>query len=119
MAPRSQSDLVKIGLEGFALIDEYQRRLQKIGYEASSILEGYDPRTGKPSSPPARQPPAVPRQGPKQDCIYQYQRPEALVYHMRPASAIEGVMNSYDAMIMHEGVLIVDYSKKKSTAMAY
>ncbi|KAI5650842.1 hypothetical protein M9H77_36847 [Catharanthus roseus] len=96
-----------------------QGRLKKIGYEAFGILEEHD-SSRKGSS---KQSPAITRQGSKH-CLYRYQPQKSLVYQVNPASYAtdheEVTMSSCEAMKMHDGLLVLDYSKnKKSMAMAY
>ncbi|KAG8370459.1 hypothetical protein BUALT_Bualt14G0119100 [Buddleja alternifolia] len=86
-----KEDLIRIGREGFALVDEY------IG------------KKGRPSAP----------KKPMQTCQYQYQPQQAHVYQVKPVSANEKMMNSYEVVQFRDGVSVLDYSKRKSSTMAY
>ncbi|OIT02990.1 hypothetical protein A4A49_18231 [Nicotiana attenuata] len=100
MAPRK--DLSKIGQEAFALLDE----------------QIYGKSKGRPSVPP---PSAVRTTNSKTFYYQQYQPQKSNLVQFKPASAIEErVINSYEAVQLHGGVLICDYSKRKySKSMAY
>ncbi|KAG8370457.1 hypothetical protein BUALT_Bualt14G0118900 [Buddleja alternifolia] len=87
----NKEDLVRIGIEGFALVDKYIEK------------------KGRPSAP----------KKPTQTCLYQYQPQQAQVYQVKPVSANEKMMNSYEVLRFHDGVSVVDYSKRKSSTMAY
>ncbi|OIT22306.1 hypothetical protein A4A49_31558 [Nicotiana attenuata] len=101
MAPRK--DLSKIGQEAFALLDE----------------QLYGRSKGKPSFPPSSS--AVKTINSKNLFYQQYQPQKSNLVQFKPASAIEErVINSYEAVQLHGGVLVCDYSKRKySKAMAY
>ncbi|KAG8370460.1 hypothetical protein BUALT_Bualt14G0119200 [Buddleja alternifolia] len=86
-----KEDLMRIGREGFALVDEY------IG------------KKGRPTA----------SKKPTQTCLYQYQPQQAHVYQVKPFSANEKTMNSYEVVQFRDGVSVLDYSKRKSSTMAY
>lgn len=100
----SKTDLTRIGTEGYARIDEY---LGKKGRPA--IPQGPKWEVG-----------AVP-QGPRIDCVYKYQPMKTHLYQVDASvSAAEEKINSYDQTVqLRDGISIMDYSKRKSTAMAY
>ncbi|KAG8370453.1 hypothetical protein BUALT_Bualt14G0118500 [Buddleja alternifolia] len=88
----NKEDLVRIGIEGFALVDKY------IG------------KKGRPSAP---------KKPTQTNCLYQYQPQQAHIYQVKPVSANEKMMKSYEVVQFRDGVSVVDYSKRKSSTVAY
>ncbi|CAA2964009.1 Hypothetical predicted protein [Olea europaea subsp. europaea] len=87
----SKADLVKIGMEGFAILDAYYGKKGR-----SNPQKTYGP------------------QEPEQTCLYRYQPQQALVYQVKQ----DEIMNSYKVSQLHEGVMVKDYTSK-SQAMSY
>ncbi|KAI3469347.1 hypothetical protein Pfo_026010 [Paulownia fortunei] len=99
----SKEDLTKIGIEGFALLDEY---IEKKG------------RTAAPKKPYVPQRPAVPQVSRQQACLYQYQPQQTPLYQVKPVSAYEKMNNGYE-VVQFRGVSVTDYSKRNSAALFY
>ncbi|KAL3812944.1 hypothetical protein ACJIZ3_014212 [Penstemon smallii] len=89
----SKADLVRIGKEGFALVDEY------IAIK------------GRPSAP---RKPYVSRETYK-PCLYQYKPQQTNLYQVDARE----LMNTYEVVQFNDGVSTMDYSKKKSSNRAY
>lgn len=89
----SKEDLIRIGIEGFRLVDQY---LEKKGRSAA-------PK--KPYAP--------------QTCLYQYQPQQANLHQVKPVSSNEKAVNRYEAVQFHDGVSVMDYSKRNPAAMFY
>ncbi|OIT03191.1 hypothetical protein A4A49_30795 [Nicotiana attenuata] len=95
MAP-NKKDISKIGQEAFALLDE-----QRYG------------RKGRPSIFHSSSAPVKTTH--KNWFYYQNQPQTSHVVQFKPAYAVEErVINSHEAVQLHGGVLICDYSKRKS-----
>ncbi|PHU29806.1 hypothetical protein BC332_01899 [Capsicum chinense] len=114
MAP--QSDLVKIGSEGFALIDEYfgKKRMHRAATTtAQNLAAGMGISTTFPAT--------------KQSCNYHYSSPETHIYRIIPATRIEAItapapsaaLNSYEAAQLHDGIHLSNYSMRRQMRMAY
>ncbi|KAL2229728.1 UNVERIFIED_CONTAM: hypothetical protein Sindi_1567200 [Sesamum indicum] len=90
----TKEDLVRIGIDGFDLVERYMEKKQ------------YAPKRH-----------AVPG-GTRQACLYQYQPQQAHVYQLKPVSAEETMMYNYEVRQFRDGVSVMDYSKRKSAAMS-
>ncbi|KAL3812946.1 hypothetical protein ACJIZ3_014214 [Penstemon smallii] len=89
----SKADIVRIGKEGFALVDEY------IAIK------------GRPSAP---RKPYVSREA-YNSCIYKYKPQQTNLYQVDARE----LMNTYEVVQFKDGVSTMDYFKKKSANMAY
>ncbi|PIN12819.1 hypothetical protein CDL12_14564 [Handroanthus impetiginosus] len=87
----SQEDLIRIGMEGFAIVDKYFEKNERQRTQGSSSH-------------------GCPYHG----CLYQYQPQKSHIYHVKPVSAAKEMIVHY-----RDGVPIMDYSKGKSRAVAY
>lgn len=87
----SEADLVRIGEEGFAILDAC------LGNKGRSNL----------------QKPHVTRE-PNPICLYRYQPQQARVCQVKP----DEIMNSYEVLRFYEGEMVKDHTRK-SQAMAY
>ncbi|KAL3505694.1 hypothetical protein ACH5RR_031076 [Cinchona calisaya] len=83
-------------------------KLLKIGFEAFKMLEDQEDQYG--TKPAAY----------TQACQYKYQPPQTRVFQVKnpPVSSTEEKINCYEAMRFHGGLMIMDYSKTKSAAIA-
>ncbi|KAG5607682.1 hypothetical protein H5410_029174 [Solanum commersonii] len=102
MAP-NKKNISNIGQEAFGLLDEQQLYATK----------------GKNRSRAPPPPSSVVVTTTNQNYFYynQYQPQKSHVVQFKPTE--ERVMNSYEAVKVHGGVLICDYSKRKPKAMTY
>ncbi|KAK4338893.1 hypothetical protein RND71_040358 [Anisodus tanguticus] len=107
MAP--QRDLVKIGSEGFALIDEY---FEKKTMNRAPVLAAATSTTTFRVT--------------QQSCNYHYSSLESHVYRIIPSTRMEAikpppppVLNNYEATQFHEGINLVNYSRRRQVRMAY
>ncbi|WMV31487.1 hypothetical protein MTR67_024872 [Solanum verrucosum] len=104
MAP-NKKNISNIGQEAFGLLDEQQH---------------YAPKgKNRSRAPPPPPPSSVVVKTTNQNYFYynQYQPQKSHVVQFKPSE--ERVMNSYEAVKVHGGVLICDYSKRKPKAMTY
>ncbi|WMV31486.1 hypothetical protein MTR67_024871 [Solanum verrucosum] len=107
MAP-NKKNISNIGQEAFGLLDEQQLYATK----------GKN-RSQAPPPPPSSSSSVVAVKTTNQNYFYynQYQPQKSNVVQFKPSE--ERVMNSYEAVKVHGGVLICDYSKRKPKAMTY
>ncbi|EYU43979.1 hypothetical protein ABFS82_07G011400 [Erythranthe guttata] len=96
----SKEDLIRIGIEGFRLVDEY---MEKKGRSAAPKKPSYA----------TKQRPNFPRENiNRQTCMYQYQPQRAPLHQViKPVSSNE-IVNSYEAVQFRDGVSVMDYSKR-------
>ncbi|KAH6808667.1 hypothetical protein C2S51_026450 [Perilla frutescens var. frutescens] len=93
----SKADLVRIGREGFELIEQF---MDKKG-------------TGR-SGAAVRKPHVFPQET-RQVCLYQYQPQKSHVYQVKPNEK----MNTYEVVQYRDGVSVMDYTKRNSAPMFY
>ncbi|KAG6431447.1 hypothetical protein SASPL_109526 [Salvia splendens] len=96
MASRSREDLVRVGKEGFDIIDQlYENKGRKGGASAR------------------KHPQALPKG--REACLYQYQPHQSHVYMVNPYEK----MKTHEVMHFHDGVTDVDYTKWNSAPKFY
>jgi len=106
MAP-NKKNISNIGQEAFGLLDEQQHYAPK----------GKNRSRAPPPPPPSSSVVAVKTTHQNYFYYNQYQPQKSHVVQFKPSE--ERVMNSYEAVKVHGGVLICDYSKRKPKAMTY
>lgn len=78
-----------------------KKDISKIGQEGFTLVDEIYERKKRPSSA-------------------SYQPQKSHIVQLKPASAIQGrVINSHEAVKLYGGIVFSDYSKRKSTTLAY
>ncbi|KAI3469346.1 hypothetical protein Pfo_026009 [Paulownia fortunei] len=108
-----EADLVKIGSEGFAIIDEYFGK--RVGKKP------YAPQKSRAPQNPA---PIIHRnvaaKGPQPINHYIYQAQEPHVYHATRVSATEAtVVTEHEIAYLHDGMVFKDFPRRRATRMAF
>ncbi|KAM7485042.1 hypothetical protein LguiA_001051 [Lonicera macranthoides] len=96
----SKAELVKFGLEGFGMVEESYGRSSR----------------GRRVVVPPKVLQEVPRH---QSCMYQYQPQQPQLYQIPSTKSSDGVLDSYQAAKLYDGMLIVDYPPKTKPASNY
>ncbi|KAG8370454.1 hypothetical protein BUALT_Bualt14G0119000 [Buddleja alternifolia] len=107
-----QADLVKIGMEGFAIIDEY------------FVKRGTKPYPPQKSRAPQNRAPIIQRnvaaKRPQPINHYVYQPTASHVYHETIASATEAiVVTNHETAMVREGSLFMDFPRRTPSRKAY
>ncbi|KAL2229727.1 UNVERIFIED_CONTAM: hypothetical protein Sindi_1567100 [Sesamum indicum] len=106
-----EADLVKIGMEGFALIDSCfgKRGGKRYAPKKSRAHQNPDPTIQSNIAATRRQP----------INHYIYHPQESHVYHAWKVSAEETVATDYETARTHDGAVFMDFSSGKPMRMAF
>lgn len=107
-----KADLVNIGRDGFAIIDEFFGR---------KVEKPYAPQKSRaPENPAPLIQKKVAAKGPRPINHYIYQPQESHVFHATRVSSSEAtVITSHETALLHDGTVFMDFPRKRSTRIAY